>query len=271
MKKFYKILLLLAIASGFYLLLSPLGLIRDKHWQTLLYAIIAIIELLSFVLLVKERLLGLYLLLASFLSLSVILLFIPEDNPAAYINIVMLSILLFFIFIDRKQVLCSLRSGLSYSKNKYYYLIASILIFIVCLLYCFQDKLVSLSSWNSTDLQLSFQLKSDEDYQTHLSSTSLSLYELDYIERMAKEQGVNLSLRFREQINAMRHILVCLHSDNHQPGILEDIIFIYRQDISEQQRRILDWYLDGGEIRKQKWECLGSVNSLEQFYTLLNK
>lgn len=100
-----------------------------------------------------------------------------------------------------------------------------------------------------------------------LGSPAITLQQLGRAdERLREEERSAYSVR----ISALRQILLVLGSQNHSVDALRDVFYLYKDDLSEGQREIVDWYLDSGTSLDRKWELAPPVFSLSDFKTILS-
>lgn len=100
-----------------------------------------------------------------------------------------------------------------------------------------------------------------------LDSPAITLQQLGRAdERLREEERAVYSAR----ISALRQILLVLGNQNHSVSALQDVFYLYKDDLSPEQREIVDWYLDSGTSLNRKWELAPPVFSLSDFKSTLS-
>lgn len=77
-------------------------------------------------------------------------------------------------------------------------------------------------------------------------------------------------LMFEARIIALRQILLVLGSSTHSASAIHDVFTLYRDDLSPQQREVVDWFEAGGRSLERKWELAPGVFSLSDMQRVLS-
>lgn len=79
------------------------------------------------------------------------------------------------------------------------------------------------------------------------------------------------NVKIVKRIFALKHLLLeGLMPENHRADDLKKIIVIHSGEFSNEQQKILDWFLSMNQSQQECWNICSNVNTLKQFRNRLN-
>lgn len=99
-----------------------------------------------------------------------------------------------------------------------------------------------------------------------LDSANVTFDEVIMIEPMLDSIPGDRQLKYHRRVFALKHMLLSgIMAKEHYPQDIINISKVHRDEFSESQQQILDWYLSLPEVDQQKWIDCPPVNNLGDF------
>lgn len=231
------------------------------------HAIGSILSVIACVMLFRWKKYGFYLLAVITLFVSTADLFLIHNGLLIFSSSIIALFICFGILYIKKNgvsVWKNSENGFDYKHFRHIYQLSTALILVILTVGGVRYMTVVDSQPLNNRNYSTLSIKDGVTY--NLDHPAIRMKQITKIEEELNDLPTDSIKQVKDRIIALKHILLnCIMPDVHKDRSLENAYLIYMDDLSDEQKGILEWYFNQDKRARKLWEECEGVESLTDF------